>query len=271
MDDGRARDNQAEAASAIAEADTGEGRFGWAFFYSDCEHEVLPVKSGFRITLAYDIYRVDADFHPDLNVENHRLLAIEEGMREILKRENLREGGTLGFGLQFSYPREFGDGKDQETKFLDRLPSRLKAADRVLYRALSRLQLKPYFKAIYEIQRWDWELEDCPTDPQNMPREDREAYVLAKFGIRNGLYMAPSIDVFTNKYVEGEKELLTSTEGVARAGHIIWVAKHLKTSSLTNDYTAYGNEAQSAFKYVHLAMLVDIESVEKRFEGVEQL
>lgn len=28
----------------------------WAAFYSDCEHEVLEVKSGHRITLTYNLY-----------------------------------------------------------------------------------------------------------------------------------------------------------------------------------------------------------------------
>ena len=28
----------------------------WAAFYSDCEHEVLPVQTGHRITLTYNLY-----------------------------------------------------------------------------------------------------------------------------------------------------------------------------------------------------------------------
>lgn len=28
----------------------------WAAFYSDCEHEVLEVKSGHRVTLTYNLY-----------------------------------------------------------------------------------------------------------------------------------------------------------------------------------------------------------------------
>ena len=28
----------------------------WAAFYSDCEHEVLPVTEGYRITLTYNLY-----------------------------------------------------------------------------------------------------------------------------------------------------------------------------------------------------------------------
>jgi hypothetical protein len=28
----------------------------WAAFYSDCEHEVLPVTEGYRVTLTYNLY-----------------------------------------------------------------------------------------------------------------------------------------------------------------------------------------------------------------------
>lgn len=28
----------------------------WAAFYSDCEHEVLPVTSGYRLTITYNLY-----------------------------------------------------------------------------------------------------------------------------------------------------------------------------------------------------------------------
>lgn len=31
-------------------------KISWAAFYSDCEHEVLQVKSGHRITLTYNLY-----------------------------------------------------------------------------------------------------------------------------------------------------------------------------------------------------------------------
>lgn len=31
-------------------------KVAWAFLFSDCEHEVLPVLSGSRITIAFDVY-----------------------------------------------------------------------------------------------------------------------------------------------------------------------------------------------------------------------
>lgn len=33
--------------------DGGSGRVGWVAFYSDIEHEVLPVTEGYRVTLTY--------------------------------------------------------------------------------------------------------------------------------------------------------------------------------------------------------------------------
>ena len=31
----------------------------WAAFYSDCEHEVLPVTEGYRVSLTYNLYYND--------------------------------------------------------------------------------------------------------------------------------------------------------------------------------------------------------------------
>jgi hypothetical protein len=33
-----------------------ESAIQWAAFYSDCEHEVLEVTQGYRITLTYNLY-----------------------------------------------------------------------------------------------------------------------------------------------------------------------------------------------------------------------
>ena len=37
----------------------GHAKIEWAAFYSDCEHEVMPMQSGHRITLAYNLYVSD--------------------------------------------------------------------------------------------------------------------------------------------------------------------------------------------------------------------
>lgn len=35
-----------------------QDQISWAAFYSDCEHEVLEVKSGYRLTLTYNLYAI---------------------------------------------------------------------------------------------------------------------------------------------------------------------------------------------------------------------
>jgi len=37
-------------------SNTADSGISWAAFYSDCEHEVLEVKTGHRITLTYNLY-----------------------------------------------------------------------------------------------------------------------------------------------------------------------------------------------------------------------
>ncbi|KAG8975013.1 hypothetical protein FRB90_009652, partial [Tulasnella sp. 427] len=41
------------------DASSGARRLPWIFFYSDVQHEILPVKSGNRLTVAYDIFATE--------------------------------------------------------------------------------------------------------------------------------------------------------------------------------------------------------------------
>ena len=34
-------------------------RCHWVSFFTDCEHEVMPVEEGYRVTLAYNLYFQD--------------------------------------------------------------------------------------------------------------------------------------------------------------------------------------------------------------------
>jgi hypothetical protein len=75
-------------------------------FFSDVEHEVTPVSSGFRVTLTYNLYlkkkinrasAVAAFGQTDLEISN--ALAV------LLKNPAfLPDGGILGFGFAHKYP-----------------------------------------------------------------------------------------------------------------------------------------------------------------------
>ena len=85
----------------------GDQSFRWLFFYSDVEHEILPVVSGHRVTIAYDVYRA-----PDVSYEvptGFVALDIKENplykaLGEGLRNPNLfPEGARLAFGLSHQY------------------------------------------------------------------------------------------------------------------------------------------------------------------------
>ena len=46
-----------------SEQDENQPAIQWAAFYSDCEHEVFEVKSGYRATLTYNLYSVYGSGH----------------------------------------------------------------------------------------------------------------------------------------------------------------------------------------------------------------
>ena len=64
----------------------------WAAFFSDIEHEILPVTEGYRVTLTYNLYNCDeARAEPDVASPFYASLKSAVGHPLFL-----REGGTLG-------------------------------------------------------------------------------------------------------------------------------------------------------------------------------
>ncbi|KAL5524168.1 hypothetical protein ACEPAG_8341 [Sanghuangporus baumii] len=97
-----------DTASAISKATVPS--IVYATFFSDVEHEVLPVKKGYRVTLTYNLYykkpieeripRIPTEVTLPSNAELFRT-ALEKSLKD---KNFLPEGGLLGFGLQHLYP-----------------------------------------------------------------------------------------------------------------------------------------------------------------------
>ena len=106
----------------------------WAAFFSDVEHEILPVTNGYRVTLTYNLYHCDQlNPVPSLNVTTSPFY---QNLKAALGQPHfLREGGVLGFACQHSYVfEEFGESKDP--KIL------LKGSDRMVMLAATSLGLE---------------------------------------------------------------------------------------------------------------------------------
>ena len=73
----------------------------WAAFFSDIEHEVLPVIDGHRVTLTYNLYYATNLSRPTLNIKaNPFYRTLQAALSHPMF---MREGGILGFKCQYSY------------------------------------------------------------------------------------------------------------------------------------------------------------------------
>ena len=114
----------------------------WAAFFSDVEHEILPVTSGHRITLTYDLYyaKERPSAFPVLGPFQHYL-------QEALKNPYfMPEGGCLGFDCKHSYV--FSRLNEPQL-----LPSVLKGSDYMVFQVAKTLGLNVAIKPA--VEEWD--------------------------------------------------------------------------------------------------------------------
>ncbi|CDO68102.1 hypothetical protein BN946_scf185044.g10 [Trametes cinnabarina] len=121
-------------------------RIAFVVFFSDVEHEVMPVLSGHRVTLTYNLH-----FEPDdvkrphayrlslLEPRHANAGAIKDALLAYLSNpEVLTNGGTLGFGLRHVYPVSKVGGDPMSI-----VKKGLKGSDAALYQACNALGLTP--------------------------------------------------------------------------------------------------------------------------------
>lgn len=134
----------------------------WAAFFSDVEHEILPVTSGHRITLTYDLYyaKERPSALPVISPFQHYL-------QEALENPYfMPEGGCLGFDCKHSYV--FSTLNEPQL-----LPSVLKGADYMVFQVAKNLGLNVTIKPA--IEEWDhWYL--LPKFPKVFGKSGALAY-----------------------------------------------------------------------------------------------
>ena len=124
-------------------------------FYSDVEHEVTVVESGYRVSLTYNLY-VSAPTQQEniLSTPSNCVMPNElkskEALSELLDDKTfLPEGGTIGFGLLHKYPVSKSEGN------LGSVLNCLKGSNSALRRVCSSLGLELKPKVICKEQNGD--------------------------------------------------------------------------------------------------------------------
>ena len=76
----------------------------WGAFFSDVEHEALPVGSGHRITLTYNLYYLEQDKSPTISSIDDTYNPFYKKLQAALYNHHfMRKGGILGFYSQHKY------------------------------------------------------------------------------------------------------------------------------------------------------------------------
>ena len=125
------------------------GTIKWVAFYSDCEHEVLPVTAGHRIALTYQLYVsecIGGLVQPQLQMPDSKFYPMYRCIKDMLASPTfMKNGGILGFHCAYQYPETF-----EGTYFYERYPLTLKGIDAVIFAVFRALELTVHIKP-YEV------------------------------------------------------------------------------------------------------------------------
>ena len=127
----------------------------WAAFYSEVEHEILPVTEGHRVTMTFNLYSVQLEpfsgygvklapaTSNDPIVDYSSLPFYQELQSAIRNPAFMREGGILGFPCHHCY-----DAVKEKLNHEENLSVLLKGSDNVVYSVAKLLSLNVSVKPV---------------------------------------------------------------------------------------------------------------------------
>ncbi|TFK80501.1 hypothetical protein K466DRAFT_648634 [Polyporus arcularius HHB13444] len=203
-------------------AECTEPSIAYVAFFSDVEHEVLPVTSGYRVTVTYNLCWTD---------DQEPLLPAVTTLRTLLDDPTfLPDGAVLMHGLHYEYPLKAHEYAEDGRKALTDLTARLKACDAVVYKVAQELGLPARLGVLYETSsQWD-------DRPEPVVLCDR----VIPFGSKSGM---------TIRCYGGE---IMYTSGVH------WITHAPEYTREKESYMAYGNEAAMMTTYWQIYLRLSV-------------
>ncbi|KAK7217820.1 hypothetical protein V2G26_005823 [Clonostachys chloroleuca] len=227
----------------------------WAAFYSDCEHEILEVTSGHRLTLTYNLYAMRGTgrltgVSQTLDIAH---LPLYQAVSNTLSKDPFDgKGGTLGFWCSHAYA--FNDPIETP------LPDTLKGVDAVIWEVFQKLNLNPTVSAVIELEdEWHWLENWADLEPY---KSDVEAHKLWELAVPTKQVAGKEFGVFIEQYYQELPESLRLNEIFTSWGRYLdektqWLTTPAPKSELQIAYAAYGNQASAETIYSYCAILVD--------------
>lgn len=220
----------------------GTSKVTYIAFYSDIDHEVALVESGYRVTLTYNLFFEDYP-RPNPAMETSSSIGFApllSAFRELLESPTaLPDGGFLGFGLEHAYPISA-----ECPTALEDLGSDLKGADAALLHVARQLGLHTSLQVVYSD-----EMDNTEMHMLNLviPAINGDVYedVSELFGEFGALKIEPQ--------VPGETQL-----------PVHWITPISNEHTVHSTYIHYGNEASLGIIYGCINLVIAVGGPGKR-------
>jgi hypothetical protein len=221
-------------------------QIAWIAFYSDAFHEVLPVESGARVTLTYNLY---FDQVPSLLSSPNTSIkydTVKSALQQLIDdRTILPKGGRLCFSLshQYSLKRDAWQDSQVQGYVFEELHKYLKGGDAILVSALQELGLCPALHVLYRNKNQFFEFQPDEYLCDN-PIWDEKL----------------EMDNLENLYEDGEP-IKNDVAGEEIKRDMFWITLKEDTlkNAVTTYYLFYGNEHSLDYIYGTACVIVELD------------
>ena len=247
-----------DSAKAVAlHENTTNPQVAYVAFYSDVEHEVSIVQSGYRVTLTYNLYWAEDIQSPSDNIlMNDARDRFKSAFDTLLKSpEFLPEGGFVGFGLAHKYPIATYSSSKVPSKKVSEIEDALKGTDAIFKPICQALSLDAHLKAMYTKGRGGgiYCLVDRFVNFRGKEVDD-------DYGLFHWL---------ASKYrgvvvYDAAKGPPSTALLFDEAEPIEWIVPLSKVNSFESLFFAYGNQASVGYAYGDVCLVARVLSAEDR-------
>ncbi|KAI4660751.1 uncharacterized protein J4E79_005319 [Alternaria viburni] len=227
----------------------------WAAFYSDCEHEVLEVTAGHRITLTYNLFvrrgLGELAGHADA-LDFKQLPLYREVANALNSPEFMAKGGYLGKYCDHAYAHATKEGSKA-------LPALLKGSDFMAYEVFRSLGIKTRVRPVLLTSGEDEEDEEDDRSENRTDEDDDQKHLqFARIGKKLSAPVMSSVggdedDTWSEIYAQYPHDRL----------HVRWLNRHT-TTNLQFGFLAYGNMADINYSYSSCALIFEIPTYQER-------
>lgn len=241
-----------DSAKQVYDPESKTPRVAFVAFYSDIEHQVLPVESGYRVTVTYNLHLTQSSGVNAMlkTIRTESFDALTNSFASAIASPTiLPKGGALGFGLVYRYPI------NPKTTNLGAFTGALKGNDALIRAVCEDLGLEPSVKILYE-----------------KSYSGADEYLADK--VVNGAKISDPYGDFSSRSLwrrVGATRIVDPGEQPSPSYQVpvLWITPPSKMVTTDLAYLTYGNEAILNYAYGDLVLIAKFPAYRERVEHLK--